>query len=111
MSSIFAQMIRGEVAVNKVHESETVLVIKDIDPKAPIHFLLIPKTPYLNLQQIPKKELGIIQDIVSIAQNLAQKFGIENNYRLLTNVGTDAGQSIFHLHFHLIGGKPLGPIA
>ena len=111
MSSIFAQMIRGEVFVDKVYESKALLVIKDRDPKAPVHLLLIPKKGYLNLQEIPKEELGIIQEIVCVAQDLAKQLGIENGYRLLTNVGVDGGQSVFHLHFHLIGGKPLGSFA
>ena len=111
MSTIFGKIIQGELSADKVYESESVLVIKDINPQAPVHLLLIPKKEYSTLQDVPKGELNIISEIIEVAQNLAEKFGVADNYRLLTNIGTKAGQSVFHLHFHLIGGRSLGPMA
>ncbi|QVL56663.1 MAG: HIT domain-containing protein [Simkaniaceae bacterium] len=111
MSTIFAKIIKGELPADKVYESETLIVIKDISPKAPVHLLIIPKKEYHSLQEVPQQDLSIIQEIANVAQNLAKKFDVADNYRLLTNIGTKAGQSVFHLHFHLIGGKLLGAMA
>ncbi|MCB1080513.1 MAG: histidine triad nucleotide-binding protein [Simkaniaceae bacterium] len=111
MSTIFGKIIKGDLPADRVYESEQLLVIKDISPKAPVHLLLIPKKEYPSLQKLPKEDLSIMLEIIEVAQNLAEKFGVADNYRLLTNIGTQAGQSVFHLHFHLIGGKPLGSMA
>lgn len=111
MSTIFGKIIKGDLSADKVYESETLIVIKDINPKAPVHLLLIPKKEYSSFQEVPQKDLSIIQEIAHVAQDLAKKFDVADNYRLLTNIGTKAGQSVFHLHFHLIGGKPLGAMA
>lgn len=111
MSTIFGKIIKGDLPAEKVFESEKVIVIKDIAPKAPVHLLIIPKKEYKDFQSIPKEELSIMQEIADVAQSLTEKFGVADNYRLLTNIGTKAGQSVFHLHFHLIGGKPLGAMA
>jgi histidine triad (HIT) family protein len=111
MSTIFGKIIQGDLPAEKVFESETILVIKDIAPKAPVHLLIIPKKEYKDFQSVPKEELSIVEEMAAIAQTLAEKFGVADNYRLLTNIGTKAGQSVFHLHFHLIGGKLLGEMA
>ncbi|NGX50587.1 MAG: Purine nucleoside phosphoramidase [Chlamydiae bacterium] len=111
MSTIFGKIIEGEIPAEKVYESDSLLVIKDINPRAPVHLLLIPKKEAKSLQELPKEDLTILIEVVEVAQNLAKKFEVADNYRLLTNIGNKAGQSVFHLHFHLIGGKPLGPMA
>lgn len=111
MNTVFGKIIKGDLPADKVFESETIIVIKDISPKAPVHLLIIPKKAYPSLQEVPHEDLSIITEIVEVAQNLAKKFDVADNYRLLTNIGTKAGQSVFHLHFHLIGGKPLGAMA
>ena len=109
--TIFGKIISGELPSVKVFENETIIAIKDVSPRAPVHILIMPKKEYKNLQEIPKEELYIIGKIVYVAQSIAREMGIEDNYRFLTNNGIKAGQSVFHLHFHLIGGKELGPIA
>ncbi|MDJ0651620.1 MAG: HIT domain-containing protein [Simkaniaceae bacterium] len=111
MSTIFGKIIKGDLPADKVYENEKIIVIKDINPKAPVHLLLIPKKEYPSLQEIPKEDLSIIQEIIHVAQDLSKKFDVADNYRLLTNIGAKAGQSVFHLHFHLIGGKSLGDVA
>jgi len=111
MSTIFERIIAGELPADKVDENEHLFVIKDRYPVAPIHLLIIPKKKYASLQAIPKEELWVMQEIGQMAQKLATEHAIGSNYRLLTNIGEEAGQSIFHLHFHLIGGKKLGAIA
>ena len=105
--SLFTKIIKGDRPSTKVYESEKILVIKDINPAAPVHLLIITKKPYKNLQDMPVKDLPLLTEIFEVAQKLAAKFEIADNYRILTNNGAKAGQLIFHLHFHLIGGKEL----
>lgn len=105
--TIFARIINGEVPCDKVYEDERVMAFKDIAPQAPIHLLIVPKKPWKNLQEIPESELSIVSHIAKVAQELADEFEISEGYRLLTNCGQSAGQTVFHLHFHLLGGRVL----
>lgn len=111
MSTIFAKILKGELPADKVFEDEKVLVIKDIHPVAPVHLLIIPKKEFKDLQAVSEEDLPLITHVVKTAQMLAEKFAITDGYRLITNNGSMAGQVIFHLHFHLIGGRRLGPLA
>ncbi|MEX0961595.1 MAG: histidine triad nucleotide-binding protein [Simkaniaceae bacterium] len=111
MSTLFQKIINNEVPSEKVFENERFIVIKDIAPKAPVHLLIIPKQVFKSFQEIDHQNLPILAEVGEIAQEMARKFQVEQGYRLLTNVGSDAGQTIFHLHFHLIGGKPLKDMA
>lgn len=111
MSTIFAKIITGELPAEKVYEDDEVLAIKDINPAAPVHLLIIPKKEYKDLQSVPEKDLYLIGHIVKVAQALAEKYDVVDGYRLITNNGSKAGQVIFHLHFHLIGGRRLGSLA
>jgi len=111
METIFKKIIQKELPADRVYENDHLLVIKDINPQAPVHLLIIPKKEYASLQDLPKEELPIVMEVIQVAQELARKFKIADNYRLITNIGTKAGQSVFHLHFHMIGGGSLGPIA
>ena len=106
--NVFQKIIEGELPADKVYEDDKIIAIKDIAPKAPVHILIIPKKMYQSLQDIPESDLEIIQKIIKVTQILAEKFSIENGYRFITNVGSDSGQEVKHLHFHLIGGKSLG---
>jgi histidine triad (HIT) family protein len=110
MTSIFGKIIKGELPSEKVFENERFLVIKDIYPAAPVHLLIIPKKEIKDLQSLEEKDLNLLSEVVTIAQKLAEDFEITEGYRLLTNNGPLAGQTIFHLHFHLLGGKPLGAL-
>jgi histidine triad (HIT) family protein len=109
--NIFEKIIKREIPADVLFENDRILAIRDIKPAAPVHILIMPKKIYADLQSVPAEELSIISEIIEVAQQLAKQYGIEDGYRLLTNVGTDAGQTIFHLHFHLIGGSSLGPMA
>lgn len=110
MTSIFSRIIRKELPAEIVLETDKLIAIKDIHPVAPVHLLIIPKAEYPDLQSIPPEEAHILSDVVKAAQKLAKEYHIEDGYRLLTNNGSDAGQTVFHLHFHLIGGRPLGAL-
>lgn len=111
MTTIFAKIIKGELPSEKVFENERILAIKDLHPVAPVHILIMPKKEFANLQAVPPEDLPLLCEIFSVAQQLAKEFKIEEGYRLLTNNGADAGQIIYHLHFHLIGGHKLRGIA
>ena len=108
MKTIFKKVIDGELECEKVFENERILAVKDKFPIAPVHLLIMPKKEIASLQKMPKEDLAILAEIVTVAQKLAQEFKVADGYRLLTNVGKNAGQTIFHLHFHLIGGRQLG---
>ncbi|WP_039357195.1 HIT domain-containing protein [Candidatus Protochlamydia amoebophila] len=110
MTTVFGKIIKGELSAEKVFENERIMVIKDLYPVAPVHLLIIPKKEIPNFQSIQQEDLELVSEIVVIAQQLAKQFNIEEGYRLVTNNGTMAGQVIFHLHFHLIGGRQLGSL-
>jgi histidine triad (HIT) family protein len=107
MKTLFEKIIDRELEADIVAESEGLIAIKDKYPKAPVHLLIITKKPITNLANLTKEDLPLIADVVIMAQELAKEFSISDNFRLLTNNGPLAGQSVFHLHFHLIGGKKL----
>lgn len=111
MASIFADVIAGKIPAEKVFEDDHLIAIKDIHPVAPVHLLIISKKEIKNLQSLEEADLHLLPRIAQVAQELAEEFGVPDNYRLLTNNGSSAGQTIFHLHFHLIGGRRLGPMA
>lgn len=111
MSTIFGDIIAGKIPAEKVFENERILAIKDINPAAPVHLLIMPKKEIATLQQATEEDLGLLPEIFAVAQQLADKYGIADGYRLLINNGVTAGQTIFHLHFHLIGGRRLGAMA
>jgi histidine triad (HIT) family protein len=111
MTTIFGKIIKGELPSEKVFENERILAIKDLYPVAPVHILIMPKKEIASLQALTPEDLPLLNEVVLVAQQLAKEFHIEEGYRLLTNNGPQAGQTIFHLHFHLIGGRPLGAMA
>lgn len=107
MTTIFGKIVRGEIPCQKVFENERILAFKDIAPKAPVHILIIPKKEIANLQSVSKEDMYLVTEMIFVAQELAREMGIAEGYRLLTNNGKEGGQVVNHLHFHLIGGKPL----
>jgi histidine triad (HIT) family protein len=111
MSTIFGQIIAGTIPSEKVFENERILAIKDINPAAPVHILIMPKKEIASLQEATAEDLQLLPEIFQVAQQLAEQFGVADGYRLLVNNGSMAGQTVFHLHFHLIGGRRLGPMA
>jgi histidine triad (HIT) family protein len=106
--TVFSKIIEGQLPCEKVFENENVVAFKDIHPVAPVHILIVPKKEIKKLQELKQEDLYIMQEVVKAAQEIAKIFDIEDGYRLITNNGSIAGQTVFHLHFHLIGGRPLG---
>lgn len=111
MASLFSRIIAGEVPAEIVYEDSLVVVIKDIHPVAPVHLLIIPRKEIVNLQAMEEEDFPLLAHVGKVAQQLAESLDITSGYRLLTNNGKGAGQTIWHLHFHLIGGRPLGHLA
>ena len=109
MPTVFELIIEGKLPSTKVYESAHVLAIEDIHPVAPVHILIMPKKHIPDFQHVKSEDWPILQEMFQAAQQIAEEKGIANGYRLVTNNGPDAGQIIFHLHFHLIGGKVFGP--
>lgn len=107
MTTVFGKIIKGQLPCEKVFENDRILAIKDIAPHAPVHILIMPKKEIPNLQSVSPEDLPLIGEIVQVAQKLAEEFGIGDGYRLLINNGTNAGQTVMHLHFHLLGGKKM----
>lgn len=107
MTTIFAKIIEGTIPSEKVFENERVLAIKDIYPVAPVHILIMPKKEIPTLQSVTTEDLPLVAEIIAVAQKLAKEFEIDEGYRLIVNNGEEGGQVIFHLHFHLIGGRQL----
>lgn len=108
MSDIFQQIIDRKVPADIIFENEHVIALKDIHPRAPIHLLIIIKKLIPDLQSLQPEDYPLMQEVVRVTQKLAEEYEIADGYRLVTNNGPDAGQTIFHLHFHLLGGKKLG---
>lgn len=104
--TVFERIILGELPCKKVLENEFIIAFEDINPQAPIHILIATKKPIPNLQSVSEADLFLMGHIVRAAQAIAHRLKISDNYRLVTNNGPKAGQSVFHLHFHLLGGKP-----
>ncbi|MBN2809217.1 MAG: histidine triad nucleotide-binding protein [Deltaproteobacteria bacterium] len=105
---LFCRIIKGEIPSEKVYEDENLYAFKDINPKAPVHLLIIPKKHYATLNDLPDAEMGVIAEIHCVIKKLAAEFGVaESGYRVLANVNKDGGQVVYHVHYHLIGGRQL----
>jgi diadenosine tetraphosphate (Ap4A) HIT family hydrolase len=110
--NIFARILRGELPCRRVHEDEYALAFHDINPQAPVHVLVIPKTPYVSLADFatrapPEQVAGFFRTVANVARDL----GLEDpGYRVLANMGEDAHQEVPHFHVHIFGGHKLGPM-
>ena len=107
MDCLFCKIAAGEIPSEKVYEDERVLAFYDIDPKAPVHFLVIPKVHIASASEITAQNSGEVAYIFEIIAKLAKELGMESGYRVVTNVGEDAGQSVKHMHFHVLGKRLL----
>ncbi len=101
---IFCKIINKEIPSDFVYEDNDLIVIKDRAPKAPIHMLIIPKEHVANLDDVNEDNSGILIKILLRAKQIASEHGISGKYKIVTNVGEMAGQTVFHMHFHLLGG-------
>jgi len=107
---LFCKMARGEMDVPKVYEDDQVFAIRDINPRAPVHVLVIPKTHIPHVQSIEDEHGPLLARMFQVANAVAKSEGIyESGYRCAFNVLGDAGMTIYHLHLHVVGGRRLGP--
>ena len=108
MNCLFCKIAAGEIPSTKVYEDELVYAFRDIAPQAPVHVLIIPKKHIESAQALTAEDDGLLCHMFACARKIAESEGVAaSGYRLITNVGDDAGQSVHHLHLHLIGGKTL----
>lgn len=108
--TIFKDIIDKKLPAEIVFENGSIIAIKDKYPIAPVHILIMPKKEISSIQKMKKEDFHLLGEIMEVAQKLAKEYDILDGYRLLTNNGSNAGQTILHLHFHLIGGRRLGPM-
>ena len=104
---LFCKIIAGEIPSTKVYEDETVYAFQDINPQAPVHILVVPKTHIASVAEINGDNSGVVAHIFEVIPEIAKAEGLANGYRVVSNCGPDARQSVQHLHFHILGGRGL----
>lgn len=104
---IFCKIASGQIPSTVVYQDEDVFAFRDLNPQAPEHILFIPKRHLASMTELTAADGPLLASIFTAAKNVAHQLGLEQGYRFLTNVGPHAGQSVFHLHFHLLGGRDM----
>lgn len=107
MATIFTKIINKEIPANIVYEDELCLAFTDINPQAPVHILLIPKKEIPSLAEVQKSDQELMGHLICKASQIAKEQGLDKGYRLVVNIKDHGGQTVFHLHFHIIGGRQL----
>ena len=107
MDCLFCKIIAGDIPSTKVYEDEMVYAFRDIAPQAPTHILVIPKTHIASMAEVTGENSRLVAHIFEVIPKIAEAEGLASGYRVVSNCGPDAGQTVFHLHFHILGGKPL----
>jgi len=107
---IFCKIARGEIPCSKVYEDDDFLAFHDINPVAPVHFMLIPKLHLASLMQAEDTHAALLGRMLVLAPRLAREQGLENGFRTVINTGKGGGQEVFHLHIHIIGGGNIPPM-
>lgn len=107
MDCIFCKIVEGEIPSTKVYEDNRILAFRDINPEAPVHILVIPKCHISSADELSEANADIVSHIFTCIPKIAHAEGLVNGYRVITNVGDDGGQSVHHMHFHILGGCKL----
>lgn len=107
MTTIFTKIIQKEIPATILHEDDLCLAFRDIAPQAPTHFLVIPKKEITSMADLTKEDADIMGRCIVVASQVAAAEGLGDGYRLIANTGTDGGQEVPHLHFHVLGGRKL----
>lgn len=103
---LFCKIVKKEIHTKVVFENERILAFEDINPQAPLHILIIPKEHIASLNEVPEEKRNILAELLLQARQIAKEKGIsEKGYRIVLNTAKDAGQAVFHIHFHLLGGR------
>ena len=104
---LFCKIVKGIIPSTKVYEDEKILAFRDIAPQAPTHILVIPKEHIPSVDGVTAENSAIVAHIFTVSPRIAQEEGLTGGYRVVSNCGADAGQTVHHLHFHILGGKTL----
>ena len=104
---LFCKIIAGDIPSTKVYEDEYVYAFRDINPQAPVHVLVVPKEHIAGADEINSENSGLIAKIFEVIPKIAAAEGLKNGYRIINCCGEDGGQTVFHIHFHILGGKKL----
>lgn len=105
--TIFGKIIRREIQADIVYEDDLALAFNDISPQAPTHILVIPKKPIPRLAEATQQDQALLGHLLLTVQQVAEQAGVSDGYRVVTNSGAEAGQSVDHLHFHILGDRPM----
>ena len=105
---IFCKIVAGEIPSPRLYEDEKMIVIRDIQPKAKLHYLCIPKQHFALLSEMDEARAEIVKHVFQVIPALEKELGLEGGYRVIINQGENGGQTVHHLHIHLLGGEPLG---
>ena len=108
MDCIFCKIACGDIPATKVYEDETVVAFNDLEPQAPTHIHIIPKMHIASADEINEANSAVVAHIFEVAAKIAKEKGLSNGYRIVNNCGADGGQTVKHLHFHLMGGRQFG---
>lgn len=105
---IFCKIVAGDIPAEIVHQSDTTIAFRDLNPQAPTHVLVIPRSHYPNAAALAQGEPATAAHLFDAAREIAEQEGLEGGYRLVLNTGRDAHQTVFHVHMHLLGGRAMG---
>jgi histidine triad (HIT) family protein len=105
--TIFKRIIDKEIPAQIVYEDDLCMAFKDVNPQAPVHILLIPKKEIASTEQLTEEDTPLLGHLYGVLRKLVQEFNLQEGYRVVTNCGQNGGQTVYHLHFHLLGGRPL----
>lgn len=103
--TIFGKIIRREIPADIVYEDDMCLAFRDVAPQAPVHILLVPKQSIANIAEAAPEDHQVLGHLMLKAKQIAEQEGLSNGYRIVTNVGKDGGQTVYHLHLHILGGR------
>ncbi len=104
---LFCRIVADEVPSDRVHEDDQVIAFRDINPQAPTHVLIIPRRHVADIHHLTDADASLLGALFGAARRIADDEGLDRGYRVVSNVGAEAGQSVFHLHLHLLGGRPM----
>lgn len=107
MDCVFCKIANNKISSKKVYEDDHIVAFNDLDPQAPVHVLIIPKKHIQSADQIADDDTNIIGKIFMVASKIAKELGLKKGYRIVNNCGEDGGQTVPHLHFHLMGGRKM----
>lgn len=105
--TIFSKIIRREIPADIIYEDDLAIAFRDINPQAPTHILVIPKKPITNLATAEPEDQALLGHLLLTAKQLAEQAGLDQGYRIVMNNGNDGGQTVYHMHLHILGGRPM----